>query len=177
MNKRSKYFLLLRILIYFVEVIVFYVLQSSLYRFFNLAGAMPNLLIILVVSSAYMRGWITGMTLGFFSGLLVDILFGNIIGVYAMIMMLIGYLTGFANRIYSKDDFTLPLVFTAVADFLYQFLYYVFEFLLRGKLDFSYYFRKIILPEIIYTVAASILVYKLLHMINHALDRNEFKEE
>lgn len=138
---------------------------------------MPNLLLILVVSNAYMRGRMTGMVLGFFSGLLIDILFGNVIGVYAMLMLLIGYVVGIANRIYSKDDFTLPLLFIALANFIYQFLYFIFEFLLRGKLNFLYYFRMLILPEIIYTVAAATIIYKLLHMINHALDRNEFKEE
>ncbi len=117
------------------------------------------------------------MTVGFFSGLLLDILFGNVIGLYAMLLLLIGYAAGFANRIYSRDDFTLPLIFIAIANFVYQFLYYIFEFLLRGKLDFLYYFRTLILPEVIYTVAAATVLYKLLQTINHALDRNEFKEE
>src|SRR5690606_336374 len=107
---------------------------------------MPNLLLILVVSQAYMRGRMTGMVVGFFSGLLIDILFGNVIGLYAMLQMLIGYITGYANKIYSKDDFTLPLFFVALANFVYQFLYYIFEFLLRGKLDFTYYLRIRILP-------------------------------
>jgi rod shape-determining protein MreD len=138
---------------------------------------MPNLLLILVVSNAYMRGRMTGLVLGFFSGLLIDILFGNVLGVYAMIMLLIGYVAGFTYKIYSRDDFTLPLLFIAIANFVYQFLYFVFEFLLRGKLNFIYYFRTIILPEIIYTVAAATIIYKLLHMINHALVRNEFEEE
>lgn len=166
-----------RTVVYFIEIIICFVLQSSLYQFISLARVMPNLLLILVVSNAYMRGRATGMMLGFFSGLLVDILFGNVIGLYAMIMMLIGYVVGFSHKIYSRDDYTLPLFFIAIANFIYQFLYYIFEFLLRGKLDFFNYFRILILPEIIYTVAVATILYKLLHTINHALDRNEFKEE
>lgn len=166
-----------RVLVYFIEIIICFVLQSSLYQFFSLARVMPNLLLILVVSNAYMRGRMTGMLVGFFSGLLIDILFGNVIGLYAMLLLLIGYVVGFANKIYSKDDFTLPFVFIALANFVYQFLYYIFEFLLRGKLDFIYYFRTLIIPEVIYTVVIAILLYKLLHTINHALDRNEFKED
>jgi len=138
---------------------------------------MPNLLLILVVSTAYMRGKTTGMTVGFFSGLLIDIAYGNLIGLYALLMMIIGYVAGFANKVYSRDDYTLPLLFIAVADFVYQFLYYIMEFLIRGRLDFPYYLRKIIFPEIIYTVAVSVILYKLLHMINHSLDRNENEEE
>lgn len=119
----------------------------------------------------------TGTVVGFFSGLLIDLLFGNVIGLYAMIMLLIGYIVGFANKIYSRDDFTLPLLFITIANFVYQFLYYIFEFLLRGKLNFLYYLRIIIIPEIIYTVAAAVILYKLLHMINHSLDCNENEEE
>ena len=166
-----------RAIIYIIEIILCFVLQSSLYQFISLVRVMPNLMLILVVSHAYMRGRMTGMVLGFFSGLLIDVLFGNVIGLYAMIMLLIGYVAGFANKIYSRDDFTLPLFFIGIANLVYQFLYYIFEFLLRGKLDFLYYLRIIILPEIIYTVAAATLVYKLFHMVNHSLDRSEHEEE
>lgn len=166
-----------RAIIYFIEIIICFVLQSSLYQFISLANVMPNLLLILVVSTAYMRGKIAGMTMGFFCGLLIDILFGKLIGLYALIQMIIGYIAGFANKIYSRDDYTLPLFFIAIADFIYQFIYYIFEFLLRGRLDFLFYLRTKILPEIIYTVAAATIVYKLLHTINHYLDRNENKEE
>lgn len=166
-----------RAIVFFIEIIVCFVLQSSLYQFISLARVMPNLMIILVVSNAYMRGRTTGMLVGFFSGLLIDILFGNVIGLYTMLLLLIGYVAGFANKIYSRDDFTLPLIFIALANFIYQFLYYIFEFLLRGKLDFLYYFRVLILPEVIYTVAVATVFYKLLQTINHALDRKEIEEE
>ena len=166
-----------RAIIYFLEIIICFVLQSSLYQFISLADVMPNLLLILVISNAYMRGRLTGMTIGFFSGLLIDVLFGNVIGLYAMIYMLIGYIAGFTNKIYSRDDFTLPLFFIAIANFIYRFIYYVLEFLLRGKLDFLYYLRKLIFPEIIYTVAVATIIYKLLHMINNYIDRREYEEE
>lgn len=166
-----------RAIIYFIELIICFVLQSSLYQFISLANVMPNLLLILVVSTAYMRGKKAGMVMGFFSGLLIDILYGNLIGLYALMQMIIGYVAGFANKVYSKDDYTLPLLFIAMGDFAYQFMYYIFEFLLRGKLDFLYYLRKIILPEVIYTVAAATIVYKLLNIINHRLDRNENEED
>jgi rod shape-determining protein MreD len=111
------------------------------------------------------------MMVGFFSGLLVDIMFGTyVVGLYALLYLLIGYLLGFTNKIYSNDDYTLPIVFIGISDFLYGFFYYIFEFLLRGRLNFLYYLRRMILPEIIYTIAVSVLLYKLLHMINNRLE-------
>ncbi len=165
-----------RVIVYFIEIIICFVLQSAMFHYVRLAGIMPNLLLILVVSTAYMRGRNAGLLVGFFSGILVDLIFGQVVGLYALLYLLIGYFIGFLNKFYSNDDFTLPIIFVAVCDFFYSFFYYVFEFLLRGKLSLLYYFRRFILPEVIYTVAVSVLLYKLLHMINNRLDRS-VKEE
>ncbi|NLK75929.1 MAG: rod shape-determining protein MreD [Clostridiales bacterium] len=158
-----------RLIVYFLEIIICYIIQSSMFHYMALANVMPNLLLILVVSTAYMRGRMTGLLIGLFSGLLVDLTFGSIIGLYGFIYMIIGYFMGFANKIYSDDDYTLPILFVAISDLVYGFLYYGFEFLLRGKLNFPYYLVRIILPEIVYTVVASILLYKLLHIVNNRL--------
>ncbi len=162
-----------RFIIYFLEILLCFLIQSAMFHYIALANIVPNLIIILVAATAYMRGKTTGMLLGLFSGLLIDLIYGNyIIGLYALIYMLLGYFIGFTNRYYSNDDYTLPIVIIGVSDLIYGFSYYIFEFLLRGRLNLLYYFRRIILPEIIYTVAVSVLLYKLLHMINNRLMRN-----
>lgn len=160
-----------RLIIIIIEIILCYLIQSSMSPYIALANVMPNLLLILVVSTAYMRGRMSGLLVGLFSGLLIDLSFGNIIGFYALLYMIIGYLNGYGHRIYSDDDYTFPILFVAISDLLYGFFYYVFEFLLRGRLNILFYLRRIVLPEIIYTVVISVLLYKLLHMINRHLDR------
>lgn len=166
-----------RLIVYILEIIILFVFQSAAFHYFQLANIMPNLLLILVVSTAYMRGRLSGMMVGFFSGLLVDLMFGTyIVGLYALLYLLIGFLMGYTNKVYSNDDYTLPIVFVGISDLIYGFFYYVFEFLLRGRLNFLYYFRRFILPEIIYTIVVSILLYKLLHMINNRLERKSEEE-
>ena len=105
--------------------------------------------------NAYMRGRMTGTAVGF-SGLLIDAVFGNVIGLYAMIMMIIGHLIGFAHKIYSRDDFTLPLIFIAVANFIYQFFYYVFEFYCR-EIRFFHIIFELLSFRRLYTVATVFL--------------------
>lgn len=166
-----------RLIVYTIEIIICYVLQTSMFGYISLADIMPNLMLILVVSYAYMRGRMTGMMLGLFSGLLVDLMSGGyIIGLYALIYMLIGYCIGYTYRYYSNDDYTFPIIIIAVSDLAYGLLFYLFEFLLRGRLNFLYYLRRLILPEIIYTVVVSVLLYKLLHVINNCLERRPDKE-
>lgn len=148
-----------------------------MYQYISLADIMPNLLLILVVSTAYMHGRMSGLLVGIFSGLLVDFMYGSyVIGIYAMLYMLIGYFVGYLNRFYSNDDYTLPLVIIAVSDFIFGFFYYVIEFLLRGRLNILFYLRRMILPEIIYTVAVAVFLYKLFHMIDNHLERKLEKE-
>jgi rod shape-determining protein MreD len=148
-----------------------------MFHYVALADIMPNLLLILVVSTAWMRGRIPGMMVGLFSGLLVDLMYGSyIIGLYALMYLILGYFIGFTNRFYSNDDYTLPIIIVGVSDFVYGFFYYVFEFLLRGRLNFLYYLRRYIFPEIIYTVAVSVFLYKLLHMINNRLEHKPDEE-
>jgi rod shape-determining protein MreD len=142
-----------------------------MFRYIGLAGIVPNLILILVVSTAFMRGRMSGMLVGFFGGLLVDLMSGMLVGLCTLFYLLIGYFAGFSHRYYDRDDYTIPVILVAISDLVYGFLYYVFNFLLRGRLNFLYYFRRIILPEMIYTIAVSILLYKLLHMINNHLDR------
>ncbi|HWT27443.1 MAG TPA: rod shape-determining protein MreD [Mobilitalea sp.] len=165
-----------RIIVYLIEIIICFVLQSSLFHYIELAGIMPNLLLILVVSTAYMQGRMSGLLIGLLSGLLVDLIYGNLIGLYALLYMLIGYGIGYINRFYSEDDYTLPIALVAVGDFVYGFFYYIFEFLLRGRINILYYLRRFIIPEIIYTVAVSIFLYKLLHMINKRINRKSDEE-
>jgi rod shape-determining protein MreD len=166
-----------KLIVYLLEIIICFVLQSSMFHYIQLADIMPNLLLILVAATAYMRGRMTGMMMGLFSGLLVDLMYGSyVIGLYALLYLIIGYFIGFTNKVYSRDDYTLPIIIIAISDFIYGFFYYVFEFLLRGRLNFLYYLRRFILPEIIYTVAISVFMYKLLHMINHRLYRKPDEE-
>jgi rod shape-determining protein MreD len=147
-----------------------------MFHYVGLANVMPNMMLILVVSTAFMRGRMSGLLMGFFSGILVDLMFNDIIGLCGLFYMLIGYFIGYTHKFYDRDDYTIPILLTAVGDLVYGFFYYVFEFLLRGRLNFLYYFRRFILTEMIYTVAVSVLLYKLLHMINNLLDR-KIKEE
>lgn len=133
---------MMRVIVYLLEIIILFVIQTSTFHYFGLADIMPNLLLILVVSTAYMRGRTAGLAIGFFSGLLIDLVYGDLIGIYAFIYMFIGYFMGYTNKIYSNDDYTFPIIFVAVSDFVYGFFYYIFEFLLRGRLNLLFYMRK-----------------------------------
>lgn len=165
-----------RFLIVTLEIIILFLLQTTVFQWHFLAGVSPNLLLILTVSTGFMRGRKEGLLVGFFSGLLIDCLYGNIIGVSALIYLLIGYVNGYANKIFVKEDFTIPLFLVGLSELFYFFLYYVLTFLLQGKLKMGHYFFYIGLPRIIYTVVISIFLYRLLNAVNFFLFEKKDEE-
>lgn len=165
-----------RFIVTVLEILICFLLQTTVFQWVALAHVTPNLLLILTVAAGLMRGRTEGLTVGFVCGILIDFCYGNVLGLYALIYMLIGYLNGYSHRIFVKDDLTIPILLVGVSQFVYFFLYYIFEFLLKGKLNLLFYLVRIGLPEIIYTVVISIVLYKLLNIINTRLDWKEEKE-
>ena len=123
-----------------ILIILCFLLQSTVFKGLAFAGIVPNLLVILTASFGFMRGENEGLIIGFFSGLLCDIFFGDVLGFYAMILMYIGYLNGKFNRIFYPEDIKLPLGLIIVSDISYSMTCYILLFLLQGKFNFPFYF-------------------------------------
>ena len=115
----------------------------------------------------------TGLLIGFSCGLLCDIFFGSFLGFYAMVMMYIGFVNGKFSRIFYPEDIKLPLALIIVSDISYGLICYILMFLLRGRFHFPYYFTSVILPEALYTIVVTIILYPLILKINQKLEEKE----
>ena len=113
------------------------------------------------------------LVIGFFSGLLTDVFFGSFLGFYALVLMYIGYLNGKFSRTFYPEDIKLPLALIVVSDLSYGMLCYVLTFMLRGRLQFTYYFTRIILPEALYTIVVTLFLYPLILKVNEKLESRE----
>ena len=154
-------------------ILICYLLQCTVFPALALASIKPNLMIILASSFGFMRGSRTGMLVGFFSGLLIDIQFGNILGFYALIYMLIGYFNGLFQQMYFDEDIKFPLILIGISEFMYGLIIYFFMFMLRSEFNFPYYFMHIIVPELIYTMLITLGIYPLILFMNHKLEAEE----
>lgn len=153
-----------------VLIILCFVLQSTVFRSLAFAGIVPNLMVILTSSFGFMRGENEGLVIGFFSGILCDIFFGDVLGFYALIMMYIGFINGKFNRIFYPEDIKLPLVLIIISDISYSMICYVLLFLLQGKFNFLFYFTNVILPEAVYTILITCILYPIILKINEKLE-------
>jgi len=164
---------LLRKFIVAIFIIVCFVLQCSVFGAIAFAGIIPNLMIILTSSFGFMRGEKEGLIIGFFCGLLCDIFFGDFLGFYALVLMYIGFVNGKFSRIFYPEDIKLPLALIVVSDISYGVLCYCLLFLLRGRLNFPYYFSSVILPEAIYTIVITMFLYPIILKVNQKLELKE----
>ena len=159
-----------------IIILLAFLLQTTVFHKLALANVVPNLLLILTVCYSYMRGRTSGEVIGLVCGLMLDMMYGSVIGLYAFIFMTIGFLCGYCQKIYFTDNYILPCVLVGLSDLVYGFYYYITEFLARGKLHFTFYFSHIILPELIYTLVISVVVFRVLNRLEKYLS-TERREE
>lgn len=136
-----------------------FLLQTTLFRALQFGGIAPNLLVVLTASLGFMQGEKSGLLTGFFCGLLCDIFSGSVIGFYALTYMYIGYLNGKFSRMFYPEDIKLPLALILISDLSYSMICYILMFLPRGRLEFTYYFLHVMLPEIVYTAVITMVLY------------------
>lgn len=160
----------MRILIMAILIIFTFVLQTTVCPAISLASISPNLLIVFITSFGFMRGKKTGLLLGFFSGMLLDIFYSSVLGYYALIYMSIGYFNGMFNHLFFDNDIKMPMTLAGLSDLIFGFVIYFFSFLLQGKFDFLFYLSRYIIPEMLYTLALTLFLYRGFHKINDLLE-------
>lgn len=157
-------------------ILVCFILQSTVFQGLSIGSIVPNLLLIATVSFGFMQGKLPGLWTGFFCGILKDIFYGNLLGFYALIYLCIGYAAGCCCQIFYEEEIRVPIMLVAAGDILYGGLVYGMQFLMRGRIQFFYYLGRIIIPEMLYTVLITIILYKLLFRLNKRLTELEMKE-
>lgn len=161
-----------KITLFFIIFICF-LLQTTVFQALSFAGISPNLLIVVTAAFGFMRGRKEGMWIGFFCGLLLDIFYGSMVGFYALVYMYIGYINGFFRKGFFPDDIKLPMILITASDLSCNLVVYLFLFLMRGKFQIGYYFKRIILPELVYTILVTVFLYFVILKINQKLEQIE----
>ena len=154
-------------------IIVCFLLQSTVFSVLQFASIRPNLMIILTSAFGFMRGRKTGMAVGFASGLLMDVCWGGVLGFYTLIFTVIGYLNGSFKRLFFDEDIKLPLGLIAGSELAYGLTVYVCFFMMRGDSRFGHYLIHVVMPELVYTILVTIILYQVILHINRKLEAEE----
>ena len=95
----------------FVLLIINFLLQTTVFRYIEVAHMVPNLILVVTVAAGLLYGRKCGIFAGVISGLLTDALYGSVIGIGILIYSVVGYLCGAASKLYFEEDLTVPVPF------------------------------------------------------------------
>lgn len=153
-------------------LIVLHTLEATVFQYIRIGDIAPNFMIITIVSFALLRGNKEGAIIGAFAGLLNDISFGLQIGPSIVSYALIGYICGKLNKNFYRENFVIPVICTLLSSLFYSSMH-IIAFVLRGKLSFVYFIKAIVIPELIYTITLSLIIYQVAYLINEKIEECE----
>lgn len=156
-----------KIIIHIGLVFFAFFIQTSIFPLIPFLSCSPNLLLIITFSYGLIYGEYIGILTGIFCGLLCDMYFNGEFGLYILIYSVIGYLNGVLNASFYEDSIVLPMMLACVNGFIYNFYVYIMHFLIRRKFDIPFYIFKVMLPNVLFTLIATVIIYKFLYKLNY----------
>ncbi len=133
--------------------------QVALAPHLALGGSVPNLLLLVVVTLAFVRGAGSGLYGGFFAGLALDLIGTGPVGAWAMVLALTGYATGMAAANVFAEGWLLPTTVAALASLVAETAYALHLALLGQGATFWDSLTGRALPEAVYTAVLALLAY------------------
>lgn len=171
----KAYKIIKRVLIYFLLITGIYLLQTSFLPFLMYNAFCPNLLLILISALGFIYGSFTGMMCGLYAGLLMDSSASGPFGFYMMIFVIIGFVNGIFTNFYYDDYLTLPVILCVVSELIYNASTIFLKFIITGNVDLAYSVTRIVLPEILFSMLITMLLYQVILHFNRNLDYKEDK--
>lgn len=164
----------MRTIVISILLLLTYIGEATVFQGLRIGGIAPSFTVMIIVSFALLRGSKEGALIGCMAGLLYDITFGMYPFEMTIPYVLVGYLCGKFNKNFYRENFVLPFFCTLISSFAIN-LGTLFIFIMRAKINLFFYFKSIIIPEIIYTITLSLIVYQLMYLINERLELREKK--
>ena len=140
-----------------VGAVVAAVLQLTIVPYLGIAGAYPDLLLVVAVIATFAWSTEAGMTLAFVGGLMIDLLAPRPIGLTAFTLLVSTGIAALIGRVVPRGRIVTPIVLIFVLTFVTDLLFLAMFAALRGKLQVTDPVQ-LILPGAIYSTAIAIVL-------------------
>lgn len=135
--------------------------QVSIASTIEVAEGHPNVLLVLVVTLALLRGPIFGACAGFWAGLVIDVASLGTLGLTSLLLTLAGHFAGRFGEVTSRSSAHPPLVAVALATVAVGLAEGVLHFMLGSTLSASDFFVAVLLPTLALNMLLSYPLYAL----------------
>ena len=166
----------LSILFIILAFFIIYFLQANFFIWFNLAGIMPNLYIILVLFIGLFAKKKLGIVFGIIFGLYLDIVLGKNVGISAIALGLVGFTGELLSKSFSKDSRFIIMLMVMGSTVLCELILYIFNVLQTGATFEIFSFLKILLIEVFYNALLTIIIYPIIKIFGYKIE-NIFEEK
>lgn len=157
-----------------ITAILIYFLQSNFFNWFNMAGIMPNLFIIIVLFIGLFGNKTMGTIYGLVIGLVLDLVIGRKVGINSIGLGLIGFLATVFDKNFSKDSRMTIMVMVVVATIIFEIVSYLLNYIFVAMNIEMLNFIKILVIEIIYNLMLVIILYPFMQKFGYYME-NEYK--
>jgi len=147
-------------------LVLLYALQTSLLTFVSFDGFSANLMLLLTVSVAYLRGHKFGAFFGFTAGLLQDLTTGSYFGLATFSYMTAGLVFGKFSVNLFREQSLLPVISSIPALALHFAITIAFLFLLGQSVDLIKFVRHDFWPVAILQIVLAYPVHRLAFELN-----------
>jgi rod shape-determining protein MreD len=155
-----------------VGAVVAAVLQLTIVPYLGIAGAYPDLLLVVAVIATFAWNTEAGMTLAFVGGLMIDLLAPRPIGLTAFTLLLSTGIAAVLGRVIQRGRVLAPIALVFVLSFVTDLSFLNLFAALRGKLDVGDPIQ-LILPGAIYSAAIAVVLSPLATAINKRFTERE----
>lgn len=151
------------------------VFQTTVLPHITLFGVWPDLLLLLTIVFALLRGSDEGKWFGLAAGLLADLFLGRWFGIQTLLKMLVGYSAGWFSGKYFVDHLGVPALLTVAFVSIQELVLYIMS-RSSGELSWQlgWFFRSVWPWVLLYSLVLMPWIYQAMLRINPRVRRNEF---
>lgn len=149
---------------------IIYFLQSNFFIWFNIAGIMPNIYVILVLFIGLFVKRKAGLICGLGFGLYLDIVLGKTVGISALVLGVVGMFGEILSKNFSKDSRFIVCLMVLGTTALYELAVYLLTMLRTGSDIEILAFLKILLVELIFNELITIIIYPIIKKAGYYLE-------
>ena len=152
------------------------ILQISIFSQIRVLGGEPDVLLVVLVAVALLRGALLGALGGFFAGLLVDTAALGNLGLTSLVLTLAGYWIGRYGETTGRDRGHAPFTSVAVITVLFSVGVLIVHFVLGERAPAGEVFRGMV-PTIALNLVLTAPVYALVRRLLRPHDRTDYATE
>jgi rod shape-determining protein MreD len=144
-------------------------IQSTILSRLSVLNAVPDLALGVLVYTSYVNGVMTGQSLGFASGLILDFISAAPLGFNAFTRTVVGALTGLLKGTFFLDVAVLPMILCAVATLLKALLVWFVSVLFPNVATNYSVASPLLWTEVVYNAITAPALFALLNLFKSVL--------